>query len=377
MLRLVGDLFAEVVALAEHFAAEVNDVLRVGIVLREDERLGHERAAGKKLGEDGIAVGAQYGANLIGNDNGAVEVGGRVVEIIGKHGLAGGARRLAAVINEESFFNLAARFGDTGSDAIDVVTDIHAIGDSALVVVFGDAVLVKVGDGLRRGRGGEADERGVEVFEHLTPEIVDRAMALVGDDVIEHLDGDRGIVGDVAGARDAERGGDFRAGEVVGAFGEFLAAQDRVEPLDGADGDAADVINVRRGEVLDVVEFGEKAVRVRRAVAVELVPGLLAEIRAVHEEENAAGLGVFDEAIGERAGGEGLPRARGHVDERARAVFGERLFQSDVRLDLALPHASRNQRVRDGHRLQPGAEGVWLGGPIGECLGTMECEDTA
>ena len=129
--------------------------------------------------------------------------------------------------------------------------------------------------------------------------------------------------------------------------------------------------------MLDVVEFGEKAAGVGRAVAVEFVASLLAEIRAVHEEEDAAGLGVFDEAIGERAGGEGLPRARGHVDERARAVFGERLFQSDVRFDLALPHASRNQRVRDGHRLQPGAEGVWLGGPIGECLGTMECEDTA
>ena len=101
-------------------------------------------------------------------------------------------------------------------------------------------------------------------------------MALVGDDEVELLDGDGGIVGNVAGAGDAERGGDFRAGEIVRAFREFLAAQDRVEALDGANGDAADVVDVRRGEVLDVVEFGEQAVRVRRAVAMELVAGLLA-----------------------------------------------------------------------------------------------------
>ena len=119
-----------------------------------------------------------------------------------------------------------------------------------------------------------------------------------------------------AAATLGERGGDIRAGEVVGTFGEVLPAQNRIEPLDGADRDTADVVEVRRGEVLDVVELGEEAAGVGRAVAVEFVTGLLAEIGAVHEEEDAAGLGVFDEAIGERAGSEGLSRAGGHVDER-------------------------------------------------------------
>jgi len=70
-------------------------------------------------------------------------------------------------------------------------------------------------------------------------------VALVGDDEVELLDGDGGVVGDIAGAGAADGGGEFRAGEIVRAFREFLAAQDRVEPLDGADGDAADVVNVR------------------------------------------------------------------------------------------------------------------------------------
>ena len=67
-----------------------------------------------------------------------------------------------------------------------------------------------------RGRGGEADEEGIEVFEHLPPEIVDGAVAFVGDDEVEGLDGDGGVVGDVFGA--VIGGGDFEAGDFVEVF---------------------------------------------------------------------------------------------------------------------------------------------------------------
>ena len=40
------------------------------------------------------------------------------------------------MIDEEAFVHLAAPFGDLGFDAVDVVADIHAIGDGALVVVL-------------------------------------------------------------------------------------------------------------------------------------------------------------------------------------------------------------------------------------------------
>ena len=101
------------------------------------------------------------------------------------------------------------------------------------------------------------------------------------------LDGDGRVVGDVARARAAERRGHLAAGFLVGALGEFLAAQHRVEALDGADGDAADVVELRRREVLDVVQLGELAAGVGRTNCVELVACLLAEIGAVHEEEDA------------------------------------------------------------------------------------------
>jgi len=51
-------------------------------------------------------------------------------------------------------------------------------------------------EGLLRRRDGEADEEGVEVFEHLPPEAVEGAMAFVGDDEVEGFDGNGGVVGD-------------------------------------------------------------------------------------------------------------------------------------------------------------------------------------
>ncbi len=62
--------------------------------------------------------------------------------------------------------------------------------------VFHDQVLVEEAEGLLVGRGGEADEVGIEVFEHLCPEVVDGPMAFVGDDDVEGLDGDGRIVVD-------------------------------------------------------------------------------------------------------------------------------------------------------------------------------------
>jgi hypothetical protein len=64
-------------------------------------------------------------------------------------------------------FDLAALLGDGGADAVDVVVDVDAVGHGLLVAVFHDQVLVEEAEGLLGGRGGEADEVGVEVLQHL------------------------------------------------------------------------------------------------------------------------------------------------------------------------------------------------------------------
>ena len=64
------------------------------------------------------------------------------------------------------------------------------------MAVLHDEVLVEEAEGLLGGRGGEADQEGVEVFEHLAPEVVDRAVALVDDDEVEGLDRECRVVVD-------------------------------------------------------------------------------------------------------------------------------------------------------------------------------------
>ena len=127
--------------------------------------------------------------------------------------------------------------------------------------------------------------------------------------------------------------------------------------------------------MLDVVELGEETAGIGRAVAMEFVPRLLAEIRAVHEEEDPAGFGKFDEPIGKGAGGKGFPGTGGHVDEGARAVLSEGLLQAGDGFDLAIAHAIGGKRVGESHVRETATQGVRLGAPLCERLGAMEGKD--
>ena len=94
----------------------------------------------------------------------------------------------------------------------------------------------------------------------------------------------------------------------------------------------------------------------------------MAEIGAVDEEQDAARAGVLDEPVGEGAGGVGLARAGGHLDQRAGLVLGERLFQAGDGFDLAVAHAERDERVCRRHRLQTYPQRVRFGEPRGQRL---------
>ena len=95
--------------------------------------------------------------------------------------------------------------GDLGADAVDVEVDVDAVGHGLLVGVFHHQVLVEEAEGLLGRRGGQADQEGVEVFEHLPPEVVDRAVALVDDDEVEGLDRDGRVVDRPAAAPSGAR----------------------------------------------------------------------------------------------------------------------------------------------------------------------------
>jgi hypothetical protein len=99
------------------------------------------------------------------------------------------------------------------------------------VRVLHDDVLVEEAVGVFGRRGCEADQVGVKVLEHLTPERVDRPVALVDEDDIEELRRDGRVVDD------RQRLFRFRAGVNLRMLFRLriqigLAFQNRIEALD-------------------------------------------------------------------------------------------------------------------------------------------------
>ena len=203
-------------------------------------------------------------------------------------------------------------------------------------------------------------------------------MTLIGDDEVEGFDGDGGVVLDGVG-RFAELGEGGGGGFLVAGVVVGFAFEDGIEALDGGDGDAADGIDGVGGEQLDVVDFGELAAVAGDGELLEFVEGLAAESAAVDQEENAAGTGVGDETPGEIAGGEGLSAAHGHVDEGARVIASERLFQVGDDAVLVAPKALAGQGGHDAQAAAQGGAGRFEVGfePGGEGFGAVEGEDGA
>ena len=213
--------------------------------------------------------------------------------------------------------------GDLRLDAVDVIADVHAIDHRLFVGVVLDQVPAEEADGLFRRGGGQADQEGVEVLEHLPPDVVDAAVTFIDDNEVEGLDRDEGVVDDRQRLFEQRVLGLKQRALLVLLEEVGFPLEHRVEPLDGGDADLG-----RRGEgvfleVLDGVFVGELVPVDGADELLELVVGLLAEVVAVDEEEDPAGVGVLDEPVAEVDGGEGLATAGGHLDEGPGLVEGE------------------------------------------------------
>jgi hypothetical protein len=192
----VSDFLAEVIALGEFLASDVDNVFGVVIVLGENKRFWHVGAASKDFCEEFFFESAKDGTDLIGGDHFAVEPPRVVGEIIVKLLPADFASLAVALVHPVACFHRGAMLGNVGFDAIDVETYVDLVSHGLLVVVLADEILIKEAERLFRRGGGEADQKGIEVFEDLTPEVVDGAVALVHDNDVEELDGNGGIVDD-------------------------------------------------------------------------------------------------------------------------------------------------------------------------------------
>ncbi len=151
-------------------------------------------AAGEELGEDGVPVGLQHGADLVRHQHRAVDLVGRIGEVLHQRLVALGPGALVADGEVVARLHGGTLLADLGANAENVVCDVHVVDHGPLIRVLRHQVLAEEAQRVERGRGGKADGEGVEIVQHLAPGAVDRTVAFVGDDEVEALDGDRGVV---------------------------------------------------------------------------------------------------------------------------------------------------------------------------------------
>ena len=158
---------------------------------------------------------------------------------------------------------------DIGADPEDLVGDIDPVRHRALVGVLGDQVACRKTHRVQRRRRRQPDDEGVEIFEHLTPCAVDRAVAFIGDDQVEALDRDRRVVTHEP-LRLAPAGLETRL--LLVFFGQLAAGQQRIDALDRRNDDRGILVEAGWPEPLDIVELGKRAAGAGRAKILELVP---------------------------------------------------------------------------------------------------------
>src|SRR5687768_457500 len=89
----------------------------------------------------------------------------------------------------------ATSFTYSGLDTEDLKANVYTIDHRLLVGIFGHEIVAEKTKCVFARRSRQADKVSVEVFEHLTPQAVDRTVAFVCNDKVEVLNGDCSVVG--------------------------------------------------------------------------------------------------------------------------------------------------------------------------------------
>ena len=224
----------------------------MAVVLGEDDGLGDVLAARKYLGRNAVAEGLDHRADLVFGHDVPVELAGGVGQVLFKLFPADSAGLAVAPVHPVAGLHGGSLPGYLRFDAVNVVIDVDAVGHRLPVVVLHDEVLVEETEGLLRGRGGQANQEGIEVFQRLPPQVVDRAVALVGDNEVELFYGKVRVV--LHRRRAAPDLGGVKPGKLLHLRGQLLALQHGVDPLDGGDADPANRVDAPRLEQLHVVK---------------------------------------------------------------------------------------------------------------------------
>ena len=227
------------------------------------------------------------------------------------------------------------------------------------MAVLAHHVLVEVGVGVAAGGGGEPDDRGVEIIEHLAPEAVDRAVALIHHDHIEEFRWDPGVVHN--GLRPPHQGGAMpikRRLLLQGRIELGLSLKDRIQALNGGDHHLVHRIDSVVAQVDDVVQLVELAAVIGRGVRLELLECLTAQVASIHQKQHTPRTTLRDQPVRRGNGGEGFAAAGGHLEQSPQPPIADARLQVFHGPDLGRPHAGAVELLSQPH---PALEGCRQG----------------
>ena len=251
----------------------------MAVVLGEDDGLWDVLAPGEYLGAHLVAKGLYHRADLVDGHHVTVQLVRLVLQVVLKLLPALVPRHPVTLVDPRPGLHGAALFGDLRADAVDVEVDVYVVGHRLLVVVLHYEVLVEEAEGLLGRRRRQPNQEPVKVLQHLPPQIVNGAMALVRDDDVEGLDGELGVV---LNRRHLPLQRIVESRQLLHLGVKFFALEDGIDPLDGRDANAAHRIDAARLQKLDIVELGKLALLIGCREALEFAKGLAPQIAAVH-----------------------------------------------------------------------------------------------
>ena len=199
VLGFVGDLLAERIALAIDLAHGLDDVVGMAVGLGKNQGFGRFAPGGEDRCLHRPLHGFDHQPDLVRVDDRAVQLSGAVGPVFIGFGPTLFAGLAVAVVYPGTGFNQTALAADLGVDLVHVIAHVHTVGHRLLIAVLGHDVGVEEAKGAPVGCGGQADQAGIKVVEHLFPQVVDRAMAFVDDDEIEGLNRDGRVVAHLLG----------------------------------------------------------------------------------------------------------------------------------------------------------------------------------
>ena len=241
-VRLTGDLLAEFIAFPKFLPDDLDDIIRVAVGLGEDQRLWDFAAVREKLREQIIPEGADHGADLAGIHNIPIQLCRSIDQVLVHLFPALGAGQAVPVL-DLLLEDHRAVFRHVGLDEENVLAHIHAVDDGLLAGILADHVLIKESKGALVRRGGQADDEGIKILQHLIPHVINRPMAFINDNAVEKLRGIFLVVDDLF-CRLCVGSGLLKEGFFLCGFVHLLALQDGIHALNGADADLDVIGNI-------------------------------------------------------------------------------------------------------------------------------------